>query len=117
MGDGRRAHGAFGEDLAARWYEQHGYVVVDRNWRRREGELDLVVRSSSGRVYVFCEVKSRSSHAFGTPAEAVTFSKQRRLRKLAALWLAEARLGRRVDVRFDVAEVLNGKLTVIEDAF
>jgi putative endonuclease len=93
--------------------------VLDRNWRCRDGELDLVV--SRPRLVVFCEVKTRSSLAFGTPAEAVTRTKQRRLRALAARWLREA-AGRAPDrvagaVRFDVASVMGDGVEVIEDAF
>ena len=76
-----------GEGLAAEWYVEHGYDVVARNWRCREGEIDLVV-AGHGAV-VFCEVKARSSDRYGLPAEAVTPAKQRRLRQLAARFLAE----------------------------
>jgi len=85
----------------AAWYEQAGYVVLDRNWRCRAGELDLVV--GLHRTIVFCEVKTRRSDAFGTPAEAVTPRKQRRLRGLAVEWLSER--GIRGELRFDVASV------------
>lgn len=78
-----------GEDLAAQWYEEHGYEVVARNWSCRAGELDIVARR--GQELVFCEVKARSSVAFGLPAEAVGVAKQARLRRLATLWLAEQR--------------------------
>ena len=54
----RRALGIAGEDAAAAWYEANGYEVVARNWRCREGELDLVVRRN--RTIVFCEVKTRT---------------------------------------------------------
>ena len=64
-----------------------GYEVVARNWRCAEGELDLVV-GRPGEL-VFCEVKTRTSDRFGVPAEAVTIAKQRRLRTLAASFLAE----------------------------
>jgi putative endonuclease len=95
-----------------------GYDVVARNWRCREGELDLVVASRS--ELVFCEVKTRSSDRFGVPAEAVTSAKQRRLRMLAARFLAEhpsarGAAGRRI--RFDVAAVTGGRVEVIEAAF
>ena len=65
----QRALGKTGEDAAAAWYEAHGYEVVARNWSCRQGELDIVARL--GRLHVFCEVKARSSEAFGLPAEAV----------------------------------------------
>ena len=103
MTDARRALGAAGEDAAAAWYEAEGYAVVARNWRCRDGELDLVVRR--GRTLVFCEVKARSSTAFGAPVEAVTPAKQRRLRLLAQRWLA-AHDEHAPDLRFDVVGVL-----------
>lgn len=102
MTDHRRALGAQGEDAVARWYEVRGYQVVDRNWRVREGELDLVLRG--GRTVVFCEVKTRRGDAFGSPFEAVTPAKQHRLRTLALRWLAEHG-GRGAPMRFDVAAV------------
>ena len=100
----RKALGALGEQAAAEWYESQGYSVADRNWRVREGELDLVLIASDGAI-VFCEVKTRSSDRFGSPLEAVTPTKQRRLRTLAALWLA-AHQGIGGEVRFDVAGVM-----------
>ena len=103
MHDDRRALGAVGEALAARWYEAAGYAVVDRNWRCRDGELDLVAAAAG--VVVFCEVKTRRSDRFGAPFEAVTVTKQRRLRGLAARWLAEHPAARASQVRFDVASV------------
>jgi putative endonuclease len=100
--DRRRAVGARGEALAAARYEAAGYEVLDRNWRCREGELDLVLGGDG--VVVFCEVKTRRGAGFGDPAEAVTATKQRRIRGLAARWLAEHRVRAPV-VRFDVASV------------
>ena len=92
--------------------------MLDRNWRIREGELDLVVRRSG--VVVFCEVKTRRGDAFGLPVEAVTARKQQRLRMLAGRWLGSH--DARADVlRFDVASVRpDGRgwaVEVIENAF
>ena len=98
----------------AAWYVDHGYEVVERNWRSRAGELDLIVRR--GRTFVFCEVKTRSSDAFGAPVEAVTRDKQVRLRHLAARWLEDAPM-RPTEIRFDVASVLAGKIEILEGAF
>ncbi|MGH8920014.1 MAG: YraN family protein [Actinomycetes bacterium] len=114
----RRELGAAGEDLAAAWYQERGYQVLARNWRCRAGELDLVLRR--GRTYVFCEVKTRTTAAFGTPVEAVTQAKQARLRRLAVQWLREGRLGGSTPagrLRFDVAAVLGGHIEVVEEAF
>ncbi len=108
--------GAAGEDLAAEWYRRNGYEVLDRNWRVREGELDVVARR--GRTLAVCEVKARRSVAFGSPLEAVTAAKQSRIRRLAAIYLRSSPRSLRVDtVRFDVAAVLDGHLEVVEDAF
>ena len=113
--------GARGEELAADWYTSRGYTVLSRNWRCREGELDLVV--ARGRCVVFCEVKTRAGTGFGIPAEAVTGVKQRRLRRLATVWLGEQPpSGGFADVRFDVACVMlragaGPTLDVIEAAF
>ena len=114
MTQARRALGASGEDAVAAWYESNGYEVVERNWRCRTGELDLILRR--GRTFVFCEVKTRTSDAFGAPVEAVTRNKQVRLRHLAARWLEEAPL-RPTEIRFDVASVLAGQIEVLEGAF
>jgi putative endonuclease len=109
--------GASGEDRAAAWYEANGYVVIDRNWRCREGELDLVCRRGDG-VLVFSEVKTRSSLAYGHPAEAVTPAKQRKVRQVATRWLAAHRDREYADgLRFDVVAILPGEVSVIEGAF
>ena len=120
MADARRVLGDAGEDLVARWYVDAGYRVLDRNWRCREGELDVIVSRDS--ILVFCEVKTRRSTAFGTPAEAVTFTKQRRLRTLAMRWLDAHPGARARTLRFDVASVLVAQgavpfVEVIEAAF
>jgi putative endonuclease len=114
--------GASGEELAARWYTDAGYRVLARNWRCRDGELDLI--ACRGGLAVFCEVKTRRGLGYGTPAEAVTPAKQRRLRRLALRWLAERAPGdaRFPDLRFDVACVVARpgaapSLEIIEAAF
>jgi putative endonuclease len=117
--DPRRRLGNAGEDAVAAWYTAAGYRVIDRNWRCREGELDVVV--AKGDTLVFCEVKTRASTRFGAPVEAVTATKQRRLRTLATRWLAEHDVRRRT-LRFDVASVMcssDGQLAVevLEDVF
>ncbi len=77
--------------------------MLDRNWRCREGEIDLV--ATDGDTVVVVEVKTRSGIGFGRPAEAVTRTKLVRMRRLAQLWLAANRVGW-VEVRFDVVAVL-----------
>ncbi|HVL90438.1 MAG TPA: YraN family protein [Actinomycetota bacterium] len=117
----RNALGRAGEDAAASYLAYMGWTIVARNVRRREGEVDIVARRAG--TLAFVEVKTRRSAAFGTPAEAVTIRKQRRIRTLAAVLLAEG-IGHARLVRFDVIDVRPcrcspGCFTVdhIEDAF
>ncbi len=99
------ALGSHGEAIAATYLTDAGLRVLDRNWRCRDGELDIVARE--GTALVFCEVKTRRATGFGHPVEAVPAAKQRRLRTLAQRWLA-AHAEHAPDVRFDVVGVLVG---------
>ena len=96
------ALGRFGEQVAADHLAAAGLEVLDRNWRCDVGELDLVAADGSELVVV--EVKTRRSAAYGTPAEAVTWRKLARLRRLAAAWLA-AHDVQPCSVRIDVVAV------------
>jgi putative endonuclease len=115
MGRVSAAVGRFGEQRAAEHLRAAGYVVLDRNWRAggaggdqvAAGELDLVV--SDGSSVIFVEVKTRSGTGFGLPAEAVTGEKVRRLRRLAARWLASHPERASSSVRFDVVSVVRGR--------
>jgi putative endonuclease len=100
------AVGRYGEDVAARHLVDAGFDVLARNWRCAAGEIDIVARD--GDVVVICEVKTRSSTAFGVPAEAVTPTKAARLRELALWWLREHPAGGS-PVRFDVVSVLRSR--------
>jgi putative endonuclease len=101
--DRRRELGRYGESCAARHLTELGMVVLDRNWRCRAGEIDLVLRD--GDVLVVCEVKTRSSTAFGAPLETVKPAKAERLKVLAAMWLEERGI-RPAGVRIDLVGVL-----------
>ena len=102
------AVGRHGEELAARHLEAAGLQILVRNWRCREGELDIVARD--GDVLVFVEVKTRSSLAFGAPAEAVDRTKSARIRHLALRWIMAQRDEPDAQfweaVRFDVVSVV-----------
>ncbi len=110
----RRRLGIRGEQLAASCYTDLGFEVLDRNWRCAGGEIDLVLRKGS--MLVVCEVKTRSTLAFGSPAEAVTAVKRARLRRLAARWLAEHDV-HPATVRFDVACVLGDNVEIVAAAW
>ena len=117
----RVARGKWAEDLVSRWYQQHGYVIVARNWRCKRGELDVVACKNG--VLVVCEVKARANDAFGTPAEAVTPAKQMKVRRATADFRTSLRasndplLSLVKSVRFDVACVLGTQLEMLEDIF
>jgi putative endonuclease len=95
--------GRYGEDVAARYLQGAGLVVLARNWRTAGGELDIIARDGS--TLVFCEVKTRSGDGYGPPAAAVVGAKAQRIRRLAAAWLSEAG-GGWAALRFDVVSVL-----------
>lgn len=91
--------GKRGEDLACRHLEEQGFEILERNWRCRAGELDIVARD--GDVLVVCEVKTRRSHAYGSPVEAITPRKLSTLRTLALTWMSEHAVNA-ASVRLDV---------------
>lgn len=112
-----RARGQLSEDLAARFLEARGLVIVARNARAGGVELDIVAVAPAGTVdrvdtAVFVEVRSREDDRAGLPEETVDARKQARLRRGAAAWLVQSDLWERVAVRFDVVSVLFGAADV-----
>lgn len=95
--------GRRGEDLAAEYLTSTGVVVLSRNWRCRDGELDLV--GTDRERLIVCEVKTRSSTGYGEPSEGVTAAKAARIRRITAAWLRTHRVGW-CEIRFDVLAVL-----------
>lgn len=115
----RRSTGERGEALAAQHYLRLGYHMLARNYRVRQGEVDIILQKDD--LYVFCEVKTRASRTWDTPGAAVNVHKQRRIRLAAQAYLAQHRLSDPF-MRFDVAEVWmddgdKATIHVIEDAF
>ena len=113
--------GREGERLAAAWLRRNGYRVLYRNFRApKGGEVDIVCRDKSCDMLVFIEVTTRRSLAFGTPAEAVTRTKQKLIVRGAMAWLQLLNHPAAL-YRFDIVEVVlaNGQpeFTLIRDAF
>lgn len=110
--------GRAGEDLAAQFLSARGWMIIDRNVRFREGELDIVAVRDG--MIAFVEVKTRRSRAFGPPAEAVTWRKAARIRRLAAQYLS-SRHAYVAEVRFDVIDIVRDAtgydITYLEGAF
>ncbi len=99
--------GRLGEDLAVEHLRAQGMRVIERNWRCALGELDAVAAEQTlrGTVAVFCEVKTRTGLGYGGPLESITYAKVRRLRSLAAEWLA-LHAWRPDDIRLDAVGVI-----------
>ena len=116
--DPRRQLGDHGEDLAAAALKQQGYKILERNYVTPLGEIDLIARQ--GKTVVVVEVKTRKSTRFGSPQEAVSVTKQSRLRRLAEYYLKAKRLIGS-PVRFDVVAVTlagdSSQVEIIQDAF
>lgn len=110
--------GQRGEELAAAYLVDAGYRIIERNYRCRFGEIDIVARE--GETLVFAEVKSRRSEAYGAPQVAVGHEKQRKISKIALNYLSENHLGCH-PARFDVVAVLllpsGTRIELIRDAF
>lgn len=114
MSQARIALGKTGEDLACRELERRGYAILERRWRLRGGEIDIVARD--GDTVVFVEVKARDGSAFGEGSEAVTVRKQRRIVQLALGYLVRHRL---VDVpcRFDVVSIAIDRVPPVVEVY
>jgi putative endonuclease len=101
MADGRKKLGDWGESLAAEHLAAKGYEIVERNWRCRQGEIDIV--AWAGLQLVFVEVKTRRGQVMGSPEEGLTQRKSQRLVQLAGQYVAQ--LEREVDWRIDLVAV------------
>ena len=114
----RAAIGRRGEDEAARFLESRGYKVLERNFRCRYGEIDLVARD--GQAVVFIEVKTRGSDRFGAPLASVDSKKQKKILLTAQFYIESNRLFDS-DLRFDVVgiQINDGKLAfeLVKNAF
>lgn len=107
-GSRSKALGRHGEDLAAAWLERSGYRVLGRNVRTRLGEIDIV--AGRGSLVVIVEVKTRRSDEAGSPLEAITPTKARRLRRLAEAYMIDAGLAEDHDVRIDCIGIRTGNM-------
>lgn len=111
----KRQVGSCYEQMAADYLTGQGVQILERNYRCRGGEIDLIVRD--GCYLVFVEVKYRSSSAKGDPAEAVDGYKQHRIRNVARYYLYDHRYGEDTPCRFDVISILGDEIRWIKNAF
>jgi putative endonuclease len=99
----RQSIGRYGEERAAIYLQDRGYEIIERNWRGRGGEIDLIA-NEKGRL-VFIEVKTRNGSGYGHPFEAITTEKIARMRRLAADWCSVKQVSG-IKVRLDAISVL-----------
>jgi putative endonuclease len=102
------------EQLAAAFFEQNGFEILQRNWRTGHREIDLIVRKN--KLIAFVEVKSASSQKYGHPADRVDDKKVANLTKAAQQYLIDNKI-EGCDLRFDVVTFVNGRLEHFPDAF
>ena len=107
--------GRIGEKKAEKFLRKKRYKIIEKNYKTKFAECDLI--ALYGNLLVFIEVKTRSSVAYGNPADAVDFNKQRKYVKLAEYFIACNSEYKNFAVRFDVVEVLNDEINHIEGAF
>jgi putative endonuclease len=113
MEEKARERGIRGEDQAILFLKSHGYQIVQRNYRWRGGEIDIIARD--GDCLVFVEVKFRSSESFGLPEEHVTAQKREKLIQTAMRYLQEH--SSELDLRFDVVAFSGGTTRLFQNAF
>lgn len=96
--------GKWGEELAAKYLEQKGYVIRDRDWRQGKLDLDIVAVADDGETVVFVEVKARKTNAFRQPEQAVDAKKIKRLARAADSYVKS--LGVSAPLRFDIVSII-----------
>ncbi len=114
MGNQRRTGAAY-EERAAGYLTERGYRILERNYRCRSGEIDLIARE--GAFLVFLEVKYRRTETFGGPAEAVHAAKQRAICRTADYYRMKRRIPESQPCRFDVVAILGSRVRLYRDAF
>ena len=110
----KRTIGTVGEDTACAYLEQANYKILERNFRCRSGEIDII--ALDGDYMVFIEVKYRKDNSFGYPRESVNYYKQRNISKVASYYLLIKNAFHR-NCRFDVVEIIGDRIELIQNAF
>lgn len=113
--ENKRATGAFYEQKAGAFLEQKGYVILERNFRNRNGEIDIIARD--GEYLCFIEVKYRTTNDWGNPLEAVDARKQNQIRRIAQYYMMKQGMSEWTPCRFDVIAFEGEQITHIENAF
>lgn len=109
-----KALGDSGEEVACKYLKKKHYKILERNYKNPVGEIDIIAKHKG--VIIFVEVKTRTSDFFGLPREAVDEYKQEKIRRVALGYLKRSRAMDSL-IRFDVIEVIDGKVEHIGNAF
>ena len=115
MKEFNKVYGGFGETKAKEYLENKKYQILATNYRSKIGEIDIIAKDKD--TIVFVEVKYKESLRFGCPREMVTYAKQNKIRKVALGYLQSKGLFDKVNIRFDVIDILGDKITHIQNAF
>lgn len=110
-----RKTGAEYEKKAAQYLQTLGYEVIERNFRCRQGEIDLIAKD--GEYLVFIEVKYRKDARLGEPLEAVDYRKRRRISETASYYCFSHGISQQQPCRFDAVAFVQGEWTVVRNAF
>ena len=111
----KRQMGTSYEIKAEEYLMQKGYKILERNFRNRQGEIDIIAKDKE--YFCFIEVKYRTTNDFGNPLEAVDFRKQNQIRKVALYYLMKNKLSEWTPCRFDVIAFEGERMTHMENAF
>ena len=115
MKEFNKVYGGLGEEKAKEYLENKKYQILATNYKNKIGEIDIIAKDKD--IIVFVEVKYKESLRFGHPREMVTYTKQNKIRHIALGYLQQKGLIDKVNIRFDVIDILGDKISHIENAF
>lgn len=111
----KRSIGFDNENKASQYLKSHGYNILCQNFNCRSGEIDIIAKHNT--YLVFIEVKYRKSSTMGLPAEAIDIRKIKKITRTAMYYMYKNQIPMDTPCRFDVVDILNNKITIIENAF
>ena len=111
----KRQVGTQYESMAVQYLTEAGYHILERNFRCRTGEIDIIAKD--GAYLVFVEVKYRASAASGSALEAVDYRKQQSILRVAQYYMVSHGYGTQTNCRFDVVAIQGTEITLIQNAF
>lgn len=111
----KRSIGSQFEQVAANYITEQGYLLLDKNFRCKVGEIDIIAKDHN--YLVFVEVKYRKNICQGQPREAVDYFKQKKICSTALYYLMKKKISVDTPIRFDVVDILGNEINLIKNAF